>query len=59
MDRPAEILKVWPTRAPVERLRPTEFNTMIEQLAGGALSVSVPLLAGSSPSEPVHPVQFL
>jgi hypothetical protein len=33
MDRPAEILKVWPTRASVERLRPAEFNPVIEQLA--------------------------
>ncbi len=33
MDRPAEILKVWPTRARVERLRPAEFNPVIERLA--------------------------
>ncbi len=33
MDRPAEILKVWPTRASVERLRPAEFNPVIERLA--------------------------
>jgi len=33
MDRPAEILKVWPTRASVERLRPAEFNPIIERLA--------------------------
>ena len=32
-DRPADILKVWPTRAPVERLRPAEFNPVIERLA--------------------------
>jgi hypothetical protein len=25
-DRPADILRVWPTRTPIERLRPAEFN---------------------------------
>src|SRR4051794_9375342 len=30
-DRPADILKVWPTRAPVERLRPAEFTPVIER----------------------------
>ena len=34
-DRPADILKVWPTRVPVERLRPAEFNPLIERLAAG------------------------
>jgi hypothetical protein len=34
-DRPADILKVWPTRAPIERLRPVEFNPVIERLATG------------------------
>jgi hypothetical protein len=34
-DRPADILQVWPTRAPIERLRPAEFNPVIEQLATG------------------------
>ena len=34
-DRPADILEVWPTRAPVERLRPAEFNPTIERLATG------------------------
>src|SRR3954447_4115063 len=34
-DRPADILQVWPTRAPVERLRPAEFNPVIERLATG------------------------
>ena len=33
MDRPAEILQVWPTRAPIERLRPAEFNPVIDRLA--------------------------
>lgn len=32
-DRPADILKVWPSRTPVERLRPAEFNPIIERLA--------------------------
>jgi hypothetical protein len=34
-DRPADILKVWPARTPVERLRPAEFNPVIERLATG------------------------
>jgi hypothetical protein len=33
MDRPADILKVWPSRIPVEPLRPAEFNPIIERLA--------------------------
>lgn len=33
MERPAEILQVWPTRAPIERLRPAEFNPVIDRLA--------------------------
>jgi len=33
MDRPADIFKVWPTRNPIERRRPAEFNPVIERLA--------------------------
>lgn len=32
-ERPAAILQVWPTRAPVQRLRPEEFNPLVEALA--------------------------
>jgi hypothetical protein len=32
MERPADILKVWPDRAPMKRQRPAEFNAMIDQL---------------------------
>jgi hypothetical protein len=32
-DPPANILQVWPTRAPIERLRPAEFNPVIDRLA--------------------------
>jgi hypothetical protein len=32
-ERPADILKVWPRREPVCRLRPDEFNLIIEALA--------------------------
>jgi hypothetical protein len=32
-ERPADILKVWPRREPVRRLRPDEFNLIIEALA--------------------------
>jgi hypothetical protein len=35
MDRPADILKIWPTRAPIERRRPAEFNSMLDQLVSG------------------------
>ena len=33
MDRPADILKVWPKRTAIERWRPVEFNSIIERLA--------------------------
>ena len=32
-ERPADILKIWPEREPVRRLRPDEFNPIIEKLA--------------------------
>jgi hypothetical protein len=32
-ERPADILKVWPEREPVRRMRPDEFNPIVEQLA--------------------------
>ena len=35
MDRPADILKVWPKRTPIKRLKPDEFNPIIEGLATG------------------------
>ena len=31
-ERPANIIKVWPEREPVQRLRPDEFNPMIDEL---------------------------
>jgi len=33
MERPADILKIWPERAPMQRLRPAEFNPIIDALA--------------------------
>jgi hypothetical protein len=33
MERPADVLKVWPAREPVERLRPAQFNARVDQLA--------------------------
>ena len=33
MERPADILKIWPEREPVRRLRPDEFNPLIAALA--------------------------
>ncbi len=35
MDRPADILKVWPEREPMRRLRPAEFNPILDRLAAG------------------------
>ena len=35
MDRPADILKIWPTRAPIQRQRPAEFNSMLNRLVSG------------------------
>jgi hypothetical protein len=35
MDRPADILKVWPERAPIRRLRPAEFNPLLDRLTAG------------------------
>jgi hypothetical protein len=32
-ERPADILKVWPHREPVRRMRPDEFNPIINALA--------------------------
>ena len=32
-ERPADILKIWPQREPVQRLRPDEFNSIVDQLA--------------------------
>jgi hypothetical protein len=35
MEQPADMLKVWPERAPMRRQRPAEFNAMISRLATG------------------------
>ncbi len=35
IDRPADILKIWPARAPIERQRPAEFNSMLDRLVTG------------------------
>ncbi len=35
MDSPADILKIWPTRAPIQRQRPAEFNSMLDRLVSG------------------------
>lgn len=32
-ERPADILKVWPTREPVQRLRPDDLNPIVDTLA--------------------------
>jgi hypothetical protein len=37
-DRPADILRLWPSQAPVERLRRTWFNLMIERLTTGNIT---------------------
>jgi len=33
LERPADILKIWPEREPIQRLRPDEFNPIIAALA--------------------------
>lgn len=33
LERPADVLKIWPDREPVRRLRPAEFNPIIQELA--------------------------
>ncbi len=35
IDRPADILKIWPVRAPIERQRPAAFNSMLDRLVIG------------------------
>jgi hypothetical protein len=35
LERPADVLKVWPTREPIQRLRPAQFNARLDQLATG------------------------
>jgi hypothetical protein len=35
IDRPADMLKVWPARMPMQRQRPAAFNSMIDRLATG------------------------
>jgi hypothetical protein len=33
IDRPADMLKVWPTREPIQRLPPAQFNPLLYELA--------------------------
>ncbi len=40
IDRPADILPVWPARAPMQRLRPAEFNSMLNRLAADHCGLS-------------------
>ena len=35
LERPADALKVWPAREPIERLWPAQLNARIDQLATG------------------------
>jgi len=32
IDRPADVLKVWPTRELIQRLPPAQFNPLLDQL---------------------------
>jgi len=34
-ERPADILKIWPRREPIQRLRPDEFNPLLDPLIQG------------------------
>jgi hypothetical protein len=31
IDRPADVLKVWPAREPIQRLPPAQFNSLLDQ----------------------------
>jgi len=33
IERPADVLKVWPRREPIQRLPPAQFNPLLNQLA--------------------------
>jgi hypothetical protein len=35
IERPADVLKVWPAREPIERLRPAQLNARVNRLAKG------------------------
>jgi hypothetical protein len=35
MDRPADTLKIWPTRPLIQRQRTAEFNSMLNRLVSG------------------------
>jgi hypothetical protein len=35
MERTADVLKVWPAREPIERLRPAQLNARVDRLAKG------------------------
>ena len=35
MERPSEILKIWPSREPIKRQKPAEFNAMLDRLVTG------------------------
>ena len=35
MERPADVLKVWPQREPMQRLRPAQFNLLLDPLQVG------------------------
>ena len=37
IERPADVLKVWPTREPMEPLAPAQFNRLLDQLCDEAL----------------------
>ena len=41
IDRPADVLKVWPTREPIQRLPPSQFSPLLDQLAR-VIAESVP-----------------
>jgi hypothetical protein len=32
IERPADVLKVWPTREPIQRLPPAQFKPLLDQL---------------------------
>ena len=38
IDRPADVLKVWPTREPSQRLPPAQFSPLLDQLVTSAVN---------------------
>jgi hypothetical protein len=51
-ERAADILKVWPTRAPMQRLRPAEFNLLLERIVANHCAHTRPAKHGGATKRP-------